>query len=118
MNSVVRQYLKEISEALHCPKSAKSFVIGELKDSVLEFAEKHVAVTLDELYHEFGFPNVISDSFYNREDFKELMEKAKKNAFLWKCMGVVLPILLVVATTLAILLYKDIGGTITISDIC
>lgn len=117
MSNIVKQYLKKVSRALHCPKSVKFVMIQELKGNVLEFAKNNAPITLDELYHEFGLPDVIANGFLNREDYENLLEKAKKKTFIWRCVGVVLLILLIIAVVLTIFLYKDIGGAVTISDI-
>lgn len=117
MNSVVRQYFKEISRTLPCPKSVRSVMIQEFKDDVLEFAENNAAVTLSELYHEFGLPHVIANGFLNRKDYEELLEQSKKKAFVLRCAGIVLLILLIIAVVLTMFLYKHVGGAVTISDI-
>lgn len=115
-SEVMRQYLKELSEKLNCPKSVKSVFISELTGDIEEFAEDRGEITIADLYKEFGSPQDISDGFYDREDYKDLLEKAKKKLFKWRVCSAVAFVFTVILIALLIYMLKESVGYITVTD--
>ena len=113
---VIKQYLKEVRGKLICPLSMKSVFLGELKGSVLEYAENKENVTIEALYEEFGSPAEIADGFLDRTDYQELLKKAKKKLLLWRVISVVLLVLVIIIVLYFIKVCDDMGGTYTITE--
>ncbi len=92
--TIVRKYLKEIRNRLVCQKSLQTVFLRELKERIQLFQSSDQEITEEILYEEFGSPDDIAAGFFNREDYKELLQKARKRAILWKIACVVITILL------------------------
>lgn len=91
---IVRMYLKEIRKRLVCQKSLKTVFLRELKERIQLFQSSDREITEEILYEEFDSPDDIAAGFFNREDYNELLQKARKRAILWKIACVVITILL------------------------
>ncbi len=78
---VIRQYLKEVRAELDCSMSIKSVFLKDLKEEIAFSRIQGMTITRESLRAEFGAPEEISASFYNRNDYKELLAKAKKSSF-------------------------------------
>lgn len=94
---IINSYLKEVSANLNCKKSLKSVFIKELKSDIENYAKSTVSVTKDDLYNEFGTPEEISNSLFDRHDYDVLLKKAKRKALAWKLIAIILFILLLIA---------------------
>lgn len=81
---VIRQYLKEVKKELNCSMSVKSVFLKDLKEEIAFSRTQGLTITGESLRAEFGSPEEISASFYNRSDYKELLAKAKKKLFFWR----------------------------------
>lgn len=118
-NRVVKQYLKEVSDGLDCPRSVKSVFISEFKSDIFNYAANDI-VDMDDLYDKFGTPESIADGFCDKNDYKLLLKKAKKRSFVMKLIFAVLIIILLAVIIFAALIIKDaiadINGTIIISE--
>lgn len=110
---VTRQYLKEVKARLNCPKSVKSIFLKDLKEKIATSYSQSHAITRKSLCAEFGSPEEISDSFYNRGDYEELIAKAKKNLFFWKITTSVIAIML--ALTIIFLIYVIQASSVEIN---
>lgn len=117
MNSNIKQYLKEVSAKLSCPKGVKSVFLRQLKGDILAFSDNDTNITMDELYSRFGTPEEIAAGFFDRDDYSVMLKKAKRRAAIWMCVSVILTILLVIAVCLIFKICFDLGGTAKISDI-
>ena len=116
MSNNIKRYLKEVSSKLNCPRSVKSVFIRELKCNILAFTEDKEAISLKELYDEFGTPDEISSSFFDRKDYDALLKKAKKRAAIGIGIGIIASILLVTAVLVIIELISVYGGTTVVTN--
>lgn len=116
MNSNIKQYLKEVSAKLSCPKGVKSVFLRQLKSDILNCSETNTTISVDELYSQFGTPEEIAAGFFDRDDYSAMLKKAKKRAAIWMCISVILTVLLVIAVCLIFKICFDLGGTAAISD--
>ena len=80
----IRRYLKEVRKELNCSMSIKSVFLKNLKEEIAFSRIQGMTITGVSLRAEFGAPEEISASFYNRGDYKELLAKAKKKLFFWR----------------------------------
>lgn len=115
-NKIVRQYLKEVKSNVVCETGSKGFIIRELQQGIVSFAEETPDLTLQDLYAEFGTPKEFALHLSDREDFPDLIKMAKKKAFLWRCLGIAGIVLAVVAFICAIIVINDFSGTVYVSD--
>lgn len=115
-NKVISLYLKEIASALICPKSLKSVFLSELRGDIETYTTSVSTVTEDDLYKEFGTPDEISNGFLDRNNYDDLLKKAKRKAFIWKLICIGVSILLIFFICLAMSLLDMNGDTINVSD--
>ncbi|MGM9681334.1 MAG: DUF6120 family protein [Eubacteriales bacterium] len=116
MNSSIKQYLKEVSGNLACPRSVKTIFLQELKSEILSRQDGKDPFTLSELYHDFGTPDEIADGFFDRNDYDNLLKKAKRRTIISMCISIVTLILLICAIWLIVELLLTFGGTVTVSE--
>lgn len=87
---IIQQYLKEITAALNCPKSVKAVYASDLKNDILNYLSDNDSdsISINELYDKFGTPEDIADGFYDKNDYKLLLKKAKRRAALWMFVSI------------------------------
>ena len=112
----IRQYLKEVRKTLTCPMSVKSVFLGELKNTVLEYAGGKENITVEMLCAEFGSPTEIADGFLERSDYQKLLQKAKKKLRIWRVVSAILAVSVVLVILYLIYLCSEMGGAYTITD--
>ena len=64
MNNVKQQYLREVKRLLPYDGSQKKRYLEELTQSVDVFVEEKPEATLCDLYHRFGVPKDIAESYF------------------------------------------------------
>lgn len=111
MNSNIKQYLKEVSAKLSCPKGVKAIFLRQLKSEIIAFADNNTTITVDELYRQFGTPEEIADGFFDRDDYSTMLKKAKKHAAFWMVLCVVLTVILIVFLCYFAYVIKNMSGT-------
>ena len=74
---IINSYLKEIYANLNCKKSLKAVFIKELKSDIENYADSVGLSIKDDLYREFGTPEEIANSLFDRHDYDVLLKKAK-----------------------------------------
>ncbi len=116
MNSNIKQYLREVSAKLSCPKGVKSVFLRQLKGEILAFADNSTTITVDELYSQFGTPEEIAAGFFDRDDYSAMLKKAKRRAVIWMCASIILAILLIFATYMIVQMLSDLGGTVIVGN--
>ena len=115
MNSNIKQYLKEVSAKLSCPKGVKSVFLRQLKSDILAIADNNITITVSELYSRFGTPEEIAAGFFDRDDYSVMLKMAKRRAAIWMFVSVILTILLIFAIYLVVKVNIDLGGNIEIT---
>lgn len=116
MNSNIKQYLKEVSATLSCPKGVKSVFLRQLKSDILAFADNSTVITVDELYRQFGTPEEIAAGFFDRDDYSAMLKKAKRRANIWMCLSIVATVLFIVTVIMIIEMSTIYGGDVTVSN--
>ena len=114
---VIRQYLKEVRTELDCSMSIKSVFLKDLKEEIDFSRTQGLTITGESLRAEFGSPEEISASFYNRNDYKELLAKAKKKLFFWRIAAGVITVILVLTIIFLICFIQSSSIEIRISDL-
>ena len=114
---VIRQYLKEVRSELDCSMSIKSVFLKDLKEEIDFSRTQGLTITGESLRAEFGTPEEISASFYNRNDYKELLAKAKKKLFFWRIAAGVITVILVLTIIFLICFIQSSSIEIRISDL-
>ena len=114
--TIIRNYLKNVSEKLVCPKSLKTAFLSDLKERIQLFQSTDRELTLEALSEEFGSPEEIAAGFFNREDYEELLQKAKILVIRWKIVCALVTVILLVLFVFTVLLIHDSAGTIHVSD--
>lgn len=116
----IRKYVKDVEKDLECSKALSSVFKKRFLEEIYDFAEQDnpngEAITYEALARHFGNPKEVADSFLSRSDYEELLKKAKKKALFWKCAAFIGIVLLIIAVILLILVARDAGGKITVSD--
>ena len=113
----VRQYLNEIKSRLYCPKSVKAVFLKELKERIKLSYPNRQGLTKEMLYAQFGTPEEISDSFFDRENYESFLHKSKAVILRWKLIGFILSAMLILVTILLVLTVQDAAGKIIVSDV-
>ena len=114
---IINSYLKGVSANLNCTKSLKSVFLTELKSDIENYAKSTVSVTKDDLYNEFGTPEEISNSLFDRHDYDALLNKAKRKALACKLIAIVLIMLLVVAVYVIAEMWDLIHFEVTVTNV-
>ena len=112
----IDRYLKEVSENLVASRRTKKFFIREFSDLVTSYAGEREDVTIDDLYNEFGKPEVFASQFTDRAEYANLLKKAEKKARLWMILAIGGIVVIAALICFIVYLIKLYGGTITISD--
>lgn len=115
-NSIIRQYLSEVSSVIACPKGTKRFFLGELKQAICAYAEETGPVTLEMLYGQFGAPKRYMTHIADDQLLTELFKKAKRKARIWKWIGIGAVVIAGIAILVCIYIFHKLGGTATVSD--
>ena len=113
---IIRSYLSKVSEKLVCPKSLKAAFLSDLRERIQLFQSPDRELTLEVLCEEFGSPEEIAAGFFNREDYEELLNKAKIRVVRWKIICALVVVLLLVLFIFTVLFIHDSAGTIYVSD--
>ena len=113
----IRRYLKEVRKELNCSMSIKSVFLKDLKEEIAFSRIQGMTITGESLRAEFGTPEEISASFYNRNDYKELLAKAKKKLFFWRIAAGVITVILVLTIIFLICFIQSSSIEIRISDL-
>ncbi len=114
-NKVLKQYLKEVDDALVCKKSIKRFYMKEIKQILDSYLEEKHDFTVEDLYRELGKPEKFANELTERDEYLALLKQAKWKNRLLICIGVSF-IALFAASVIFIIEMMDIyGGTITVT---
>ncbi len=114
---VINSYLREVSSNLYCKKSLKSVFIQELKSDIENYTDSSVLVKKEDLYHEFGTPEEIANSLFDRNDYNLLLKRAKIKVFVCILIATVLFILLLVSGYVIIELFDLIIFEVTVTNV-
>lgn len=115
-NSIIHQYLNEVSSVIVCPKGTKRFFLGELEQAIFAYAEETGPVTLETLYGQFGAPERYMTHLADDQLVAKLFKKAKRKARIWMWIGIIAVAIAVIAILFFLHLYDAVGGTFTVSD--
>ncbi len=112
-------YIKAVEKELKCSKMLTSVFRKKFLGEIYHYAEQvdtnGETITYENLSNRFGSPKGISDGFMSREDYTELLRKAKRKTILWRCVAVVGVALLIAAVILLIFVARDSGGKVTVT---
>ncbi len=114
---IINSYLKEIYANLNCKKSLKAVFIKELKSDIENYADSVGLSIKDDLYREFGTPEEIANSLFDRHDYDVLLKKAKGKALAWKLIAIISCILFIVAICCFADLLAHVRGEVTVTNI-
>ena len=112
----VKRYIEEVSERLICPKGTKKFFLAQFEELVASYADEHPDASYEELTGEFGEPEKISTDIVDKEEYREMLEKAKKKTVLWIAVAAVAVVIIVFLIWFIAYLIKRYGNAyVTIS---
>ncbi len=114
--SLVKDYLREVSENLACSRSKKKYILNGLETLVSDYANEHPDCTMDDIKAEFGEPRTIQNELETKDEYVELAKKAKKRTAVLVAIIVALAIAVALAVWLICTLMFFFGGTFTVSD--
>jgi len=108
MNTVFKQYVREIRKLLPCNARLKKRCIAELEMDVSTYLENKPAATLADLYDAFGTPQSIAESFLERMDMNQFSRKVRTKRSVVIAVSLAAAILVVVLGALAITYANDL----------
>ena len=111
----VRQYIKEVSDRLICPKGTKKFFMVQFEDLVCSYAAEHPDASYGELCKEFGEPEKISTDIVEKAEYREMLKKAKKKTTIWIIVAVIAVAIIVFLIWFIAYLIKTYSGTYAVS---
>ena len=111
----VRQYIKEVSDRLICPKGTKKFFMVQFEDLVCSYAAEHPEASYSELCKEFGEPEKISTDIVEKAEYREMLKKAKKKTVLWIAVAAVAVVIIAFLIWFIAYLIKEYGSVYTVS---
>ncbi len=74
-NPALHRYLKKVRQNLTCPEKEKQKFLKDLENSVSEYLVDIPNASEADLFHRFGNPAEIAQSFLQEEDFEEVQKK-------------------------------------------
>lgn len=116
-NAMEETFLKEVSDNLVCSKNTKKFILKELRAIVYSFTQEHNDVNVEKLYEEFGDPKNFATEIVEKEEYKELVKKAKRKAWLWMAFSAIAVVLIIALIFMIAYIIKRLGGHFTVSDV-
>lgn len=114
--TIIRQYLSDVSDRLVCPKPLKVAFLGDMKENIRFFRSSGREITQEVLCKEFGSPEEIAAGFFNREDYEELLRKAKTRVIRWKIVSILVTFILLLTIIFTVSVIRDSAGTITVTN--
>ena len=114
---LVNEYLKEVSDGLVCPKARKKYVLDELETLIDDFVRDNPGCGIEDLLGEFGTPEKFREGLETDGEYAELYEKAKKKTRIMTVVSVLLALLLIFAIISIVIIIRELGGHVTISDV-
>ncbi len=126
---IIKEYIKEVKQALHCPLTIKLSFIKDLKRQLKDYYSD-AEVTKEQLYLEFGSPEDIAAGFAGHNNIDKYKQQAKVYKILFILASVLAAVVAIFATVcLSILIYSscndsvttvtnEFGNTIIYSSIC
>ena len=116
VNKIVKNYLKDVSKELNCSFSLKNTFLKATKEKILEYTNDKGSITTEDLYADFGKPNEVALHLFDKEEYSNLISKAKKRARLLCAVLTITIILLVVSFLFINHLLETYGGAVTVSN--
>ena len=113
----VKQYIKEVSDRLICPKGTKKFFMAQFEDMVCSYADEHPDVSYGELCKEFGMPEKISTDIVEKAEYREMLKKAKKKTTIWIIVAAIAVVIIALLIGLVVYLIKEYGGEVAVSPV-
>ena len=110
INKDVEMFLSEIRKNLVCSTQQKNYIIGDFKNSIIDFIEENNITDINKVYEHFGNPKVIANQL-----IAELEPQKIKKAFKYRkiiILGVIIAILIftIVIVCAAIDGHKNVDG--------
>ncbi len=115
-NKIIKQYLKEVADNIVCNKSVKRFYMNEIKQILGSYSDGKPELTLEDLHREFGSPEKFATDLSGRDEFSDLLKKAKKKSNVWMCIGIAFIVLFIVAVWFIVYILPNLGGTVNITN--
>ena len=101
MNSVQKQYFREIKDLLPCNARQRRRCVMELEDTVSSFLEDNPDATLDDLHEAFGSPESIAEAFLEQLSPEEFSKKISRKKQM--CFGIIIfPVLAIILGVVAL----------------
>ncbi len=117
MNNTVKEYLDKVGAAMDYPKRTKKYFLKELGKLIENYIAEHPDATVHDLENEFGKPEEYKDSLADKSTYCEMLKKAEKKSRIFLILCIILGIVAVLAIIAVVLLIKEYGSTVTISNI-
>lgn len=94
-DKIIKQYLKEVADNIVCGKGVKRFYMNEIKQILVSYSDNKSDLTLEDLHREFGSPEKFATNLSERDEYSDLLKKAKKKSNVWMCIGIAFIVLFV-----------------------
>ena len=112
---LTERYVKEVSERLVCSGATKKGFLKEFKGAVDSFAAERQDLSMEDLYGEFGKPEIFASQFLEREDYAAMLKKAKKRTLLWIILTAAAVVIIGLLIAFIMYLLNTYGGEITVT---
>lgn len=76
-NRELKKYLRQIKTELLCPTKEQNRIMGDLKENITGYLEKHPEATIASVQAYFGSPQQIAASYVEELPTPELIQKLK-----------------------------------------
>lgn len=113
----IEEYLKKISDTLVCPKGTKKLVIAQLRDTLTSYFADHPDSKEEDLYAVFGTPERFAELLCERDDYVRMIREEKKRCKRIAFCCAVLTVLAVAFFVAVVLMIREAGGKITVTDV-
>jgi len=110
------RYVKDVAKRLICPKGTKKFFMQQFKDMVCSYVAEHPDASYEDLQKEFGAPEKLSTDIVEKDEYREMLKKAKTKVIFLIIFGVIAVFVIAFLIWFIAYLIKRYGGTYTVSS--
>ena len=108
MNSVQKQYFREIKDLLPCSARQRRRCVMKLEDTVSSFLERDPNATLEDLHEAFGSPESIAEAFLERLSPEEFSKRLSAKWNIAISIIAIVALLAIVLSVVSIVFANDI----------
>ena len=88
----VKIYMKEVKILFPALGRKEKYYLRGMEQNLLDYAQDHSEISLDQLYQQFGSPKDVVTEYLNHVDTDYLIKKIKKSTFIKRGICVILVI--------------------------